>query len=172
MTRRSVPAIRPLLEDDWARLRELRLQALEDAPDSFGPTLESALAQDERYWRGWARGRPGRLQAWAAFAGDKTVGLVSGGIPGEPSVGHWGALWVAPEARGQGVARRLVETVCAWLEAQGCTRIELEVTDGNPAEHLYRSLGFERTGARKPLREGSPLFEVTMARDVPTRGTA
>jgi len=158
--------VRPLTEDDWATLRELRLAALADSPDAFGPTVESALAQPESYWRAWAKGRPGRMQAFAAFSGPDPVGLISGGTPAE-GLGHFGAVWVAPRARGTGLGRELVNVMCTWLAAHGCQRIELEVTDGNPAEHLYESLGFRRTGASHPLREGSPLSEVTMARDVP-----
>ena len=156
--------------EDWATLRDLRLQALSDSPDSFGPTTEMALGQPESYWRGWAAGRAGRLQAWAAYRGPEAVGWISGGIP-HAGTGHLGALWVAPSARNAGLAARLLETAAEWCAQSGCTRVEFEVTDGNPAEKLYERLGYRRTGASQPLREGSPLFEVTMARDVPRPGS-
>jgi ribosomal protein S18 acetylase RimI-like enzyme len=79
-------------------------------------------------------------------------------------VGKFGALWVAPGERGSGLGRRLVETACAWIEACGASRVELDVTEGNPAAALYERLGFVATGQRRPLRAGSPLFEATMAR--------
>jgi ribosomal protein S18 acetylase RimI-like enzyme len=161
----DAPALRPLDEDDWRVLRELRLRALEDSPDSFAPPLASALEQPESYWRAWAKGR-GRLQAFGAWAGGEPVGLISAGI--RDGVGHLGALWVAPEARGRGLAVGLMNAACAWLQARGCARVELEVTEGNPASEIYRRLGFEFTGAKQPLREGSPLFEATMARERPT----
>ncbi len=160
-------SIRSTTEDDWPTVRELRLRALEDSPDSFGPSLAGALEQPESYWRAWARGRPGRLQAWIGQHTGEGAGLVSGSVD-DGGAGHFGALWVAPELRGGGLGERLVDTVCTWLEDQGCTRIELHVTEGNPAERLYRRLGFTRTGGRYPLREGSPLFEVTMFREVGT----
>jgi GNAT superfamily N-acetyltransferase len=84
----------------------------------------------------------------------------------EAGCGHFGALWVAPELRGTGLGTRLIDTSCAWLESLGCPAIELHVTDGNSAEHLYQRLGFTRTGGRHPLRDGSPLLEVTMSRVV------
>jgi GNAT superfamily N-acetyltransferase len=157
------PNIRALIETDWGMLRELRLRALEDSPDSFGPTVTSALAQPESYWRAWALGRPARLQAWIAYHNAEPSGLVSASVD-DGGGGHFGALWVAPEARRGGIGEALVETACAWLETLGCPTIELHVTDGNSAERLYESLGFARTGARHALRQGSPLFEVTMAR--------
>jgi len=163
--------IRPLGEEDWATLRDLRLRALSDSPDSFGPTVDMAREQPESYWRGWAAGRAGRLQAWAAFRGDDAVGWISGGVP-HAGVGHLGALWVDPSARGAGLAAKLLETAADWCAEHGCTRVEFEVTEGNPAERLYERLGYRRTGARTPLREGAPLFEATMARDVLRHGSA
>ncbi|MGE3074624.1 MAG: N-acetyltransferase family protein [Dehalococcoidia bacterium] len=162
--------IRPLGDSDWEILRELRLSALKDSPDSFGPTHESALAQDEAYWRRWAAGRPGRLQAWGAFEGARPVGLISAGVAAERAA-HCGALWVSPSARRSGLGRQLLETVMEWASRNGCERLEFEVTEGNPAETLYRSMGFRRTGARHPLREGSVLEEVTMGIDL-TPGSA
>jgi GNAT superfamily N-acetyltransferase len=165
----DAPSLRPLDEDDWLVLRELRLRALEDSPDSFGPTLASTVEQPESYWRAWAKGR-GRLQTFGAWSEGEPVALISAGI--RDGVGHLAALWVAPEARGGGLAVDLMNAACAWLLARGCTRIELEVTEGNPASQIYKRLGFEFTGAKQPLREGSPLFEATMARETATPGTA
>lgn len=57
-------------------------------------------------------------------------------------------LWVAPEARRQGVARRLAEHGAAWCRARGFRRMKLEVGAGNAAARaFYASLGFaeERT---------------------------
>lgn len=160
--------IRPLGEDDWPLLKALRLRALSDSPDSFGTTYESAVVEPERYWRAWAKGQPGQSQAWAAFVNGETVGLVAAGMT-EGAVGHCRSLWVAPEGRRSGLGRELIETACEWLARSGCGRVELDVTEGNPAERLYLALGFRRTGERQPLREGSALFEVTLVRDLPLR---
>jgi GNAT superfamily N-acetyltransferase len=157
--------IRPLAERDWPIVRDLRLRALADSPDAYGPTLQQDLEKPETYWREWAAGRPGTFQAFAAFEGDHPVGLVSGMRRADGS-GKFGAVWADPSTRGKGIGRALVETICDFLTAAGCTRIELDVTDGNPAEHLYLALGFTRTGDSHPLREGSDLRGVTMAKDV------
>ena len=152
--------IRTLQEGDWETLRDLRLRALADSPDSFGFTLADAHTQPESYWRGWAS----RRQPWAAIDDSGAyVGLVSAGIP-EPGHGHFGALWVDPKMRGTGLGRRLVELVCDWARDQGCTSMAMTVTEGNPAERLYLSLGFTFTGERHPLREGSALFEREMSK--------
>jgi GNAT superfamily N-acetyltransferase len=158
--------LRPIVEFDWQLLREIRLRALLDSPDSFGPTYEATVAEPESLWRRWASGAEGRFQVIVALdtTGNAT-GLISCSVR-ESGAGGLGALWVAPEVRGMGLGRELMRAGIAWLESHGCGRIELHVTDGNPAESLYESLGFSRTGARHPLREGSPLFEVTMSREL------
>lgn len=161
-----MPEIRPLTGSDWQLLRELRLRALADAPDSFGPTHAATVAEPEGLWRSWASGGNGRFQVLVAFQREgEPSGLISCSFR-DGGLGGLGALWVAPEVRGTGLGRQLMEIAIALLESRGCTRLELHVTDGNPAERLYERLGFSRTGARHPLREGSLLFEVTMVREI------
>ena len=63
------------------------------------------------------------------------------------------SMWVAPEARGSGVSRALVEVVLGWAEEGGFERVVLWVTEPNErAQQLYTSCGFDFTGERKPLR--------------------
>jgi predicted GNAT family acetyltransferase len=68
----------------------------------------------------------------------------------------WG-MWTAPEARGRGHARRLLDEVVAWADRNGRTTL-LHVTEGNVvARKVYVDYGFEPTGTWAPLREGSQL---------------
>jgi ribosomal protein S18 acetylase RimI-like enzyme len=60
-------------------------------------------------------------------------------------------LYVAPEARREGVGRKLVEAVVDRARERGCRRVELDVSSENPAAMaLYRSLGFDtgKTGGQ------------------------
>jgi ribosomal protein S18 acetylase RimI-like enzyme len=60
-------------------------------------------------------------------------------------------LYVAPEARREGVGRKLVEAVVDRARKRGCRRVELDVSSENPAAMaLYRSLGFDtgKTGGQ------------------------
>ena len=78
---------------------------------------------------------------------------------------HIFAMWVAPEARGQGVGRALLGAAEAWGRDRGVARGYLAVTAGNSAaERLYTRAGYEPTGDREPLREGSDLECVWMAK--------
>lgn len=54
-------------------------------------------------------------------------------------------LFVAPDRRGQGVGRRLMEAAHAFARAQGAASIELDTAHTNTAaQALYESLGYER----------------------------
>ena len=55
-------------------------------------------------------------------------------------------LYVLPEARRQGIARRLVESVVAWALRQGCSELASDSLLENSAAHAaHRALGFEET---------------------------
>jgi ribosomal protein S18 acetylase RimI-like enzyme len=92
----------------------------------------------------------------------RVEGLYVAELPGRGIVGFlWvSALWleheavqdvvlvkdisVVPEARGQGVGRRLMEEAEAFAQVHGAERVTLQVTASNePAVALYRSLGYE-----------------------------
>lgn len=52
-------------------------------------------------------------------------------------------LWVAADARRQGIARRLLARAEQWCRGEGLPRLKLEVATGNAAaRRLYASSGF------------------------------
>ena len=85
--------------------------------------------------------------------------------------GHKGVLWgmyVRPEARGAGVARRLVEAVIAYARAR-VELIQLSVVVGNEqARRLYARLGFVEYGIEKNSLKfcGRYYDEILMAKDL------
>ncbi len=52
-------------------------------------------------------------------------------------------LYVEPTARGQGIGRALLEAAEAASRARGDTELGLTAAADNPAQALYRALGFE-----------------------------
>ena len=83
-----------------------------------------------------------------AFEGEQPVGAVTlFHAPDQPDdEAPLVAMWVAPQARGRGVAERLVEAVFERPPA-GPRRVVLEVADGNDrAIGFYERMGFTRTG--------------------------
>lgn len=161
--------VEPFAEDDWVALRDIRLRSLLDCPDAFGSTYGEESSHPEPAWRDWAAGR-WRGGTAVAFAGRDPTGAVVGTATGaefeaEPSVAHLYAMWVAPDARGAGVGRALVEAVVAWARGRGCGRLVLSVTETNRiARRFYEACGFADTGERRPLREGSDLDVLIFAK--------
>ena len=77
--------------------------------------------------------------------------------------GHRGWLYqvaVAPDARGRGHGRAIVEAVEARLRALGCPKLNLQVLASNPAAaSFWRKLGYrveERVSLGKLLGPGEP----------------
>jgi RimJ/RimL family protein N-acetyltransferase len=77
-------------------------------------------------------------------------------------------MYVRPEARGAGVARRLVEAVIAYARAR-VELIQLSVVVGNePARRLYARLGFVEYGIEKNSLKyrGRYYDEILMAKEL------
>ncbi|WP_435183483.1 ribosomal protein S18-alanine N-acetyltransferase [Halobellus sp. EA9] len=61
-------------------------------------------------------------------------------------IGHIKDLAVRPDARGEGLGRRLLREALISLSLSGAVVVKLEVREGNdPARSLYREEGFEPT---------------------------
>lgn len=58
---------------------------------------------------------------------------------------HVNDLYVAPEARQKGVARRLMARVCRMALKRNCCRVELKVLENNEARDFYESIGMGAT---------------------------
>lgn len=161
-------SIELLGEDDWAVFREIRLRALLESPDAFGSTYGEESSQSVRAWRDWAAGRwrGGVAAVFLARDDERPVGTATGAVyEAEPRVTHVYAMWVEPDARGAGVGRALVDAVTGWARAGGCDRLVLNVTDSNAAARaFYEACGFEETGEREPLRSGSDLDVLILAK--------
>lgn len=160
--------VRLVQPDEWAVVRDVRLAALADAPDAFASTLgrEAGLAEAE--WRAW-------IAAWAWFLAWHEVrpaGLVAmfpeqAGQTAPPPDWHLVSMWVRPEARGVGIADRLVAAVLAHAKAAGAAQVTLWVAIGNDrARGLYQRVGFVPTGRRQmyPRAGTTDLDEEEFAR--------
>jgi ribosomal protein S18 acetylase RimI-like enzyme len=59
---------------------------------------------------------------------------------------------VAPESRGAGLARRVVQTLFAWAQAQGARWCYLQMLpDNDAAQGLYGSYGFRHHSSYRYL---------------------
>ncbi|HEX5436120.1 MAG TPA: GNAT family N-acetyltransferase [Gemmatimonadaceae bacterium] len=82
-------------------------------------------------------------------------------------------LFVAPERRGMGVARRLIEAVVAHARSTGAVRIELATQHTNSrALRLYERLGFVRDTEFVHLSVAvTSRTDVAGSREAPTKTT-
>jgi ribosomal protein S18 acetylase RimI-like enzyme len=162
-----VTEVRRLREGEAARLRELRLRALRDAPEAFATSLEEGRAEPPERWAEWTTsGATAETQVTVvAVDGDRWLGMVLGRLLTDPRAAWLEALWVDPGVRRAGLGSGLIEAVAAWSRDRGAATLELSVTDNNgPAKALYLHCGFAETGRRRPLPADPSRIEVFLAR--------
>ena len=144
--------VREVTADEWPVWREVRLRSLLDSPAVFGSTYEHELGFTEDFWRE-RLGDPEAVSV-LAWQGDAPVGI-GAGFQDLPGLLHVVAMWVAPQARGQGVAHLVLDALRAWADVRRLG-LHLDVESYNSAaRRCYEAYGFRATGETKPLREGS-----------------
>jgi ribosomal protein S18 acetylase RimI-like enzyme len=144
-------SVRALGEDDWQVYRDIRLTALQEAPEAFVATRAQEEALGEQVWRDRVR----RSRRLVAQSDGKPLGVVSLGQAEEPDAGtgELFGLWVAPEARGTGLAWKLVEAGAEQARKDGRSRLSYWVgTDNGRAVAFASSFGFRPGTTRRPMR--------------------
>jgi diamine N-acetyltransferase len=104
---------------------------------------------DDRWFVIEAAGRPVGAVALYEFAPDG-------------SEAEWGRFVIAPEHRGRGWGRRALVLLLAQARAAGLRRLRCEVLAGNPAERLYRSLGFVDAGPPSVAADGRRFLQLAV----------
>lgn len=77
---------------------------------------------------------------------------------------------VHPASRRKGVAKALLKNLFETAATRGVRRVFLEMRDGNPAEELYRALGFAPIGRRRGYYRSvklSPIDAITFSLNLP-----
>lgn len=160
--------IHRLRQGEGARLRELRLRALSDAPYAFATSLKAAEGRSAEHWEDFAlKSEAAETQVTFVVVADRTwLGMASAFLqPDEPGTAEMVQMWVEPRSRGLGLGRRLVDAVADWARKRGVTRLKASVTEGNvAAESLYAAVGFRPTGEQRALASNPSLREVGLAR--------
>jgi ribosomal protein S18 acetylase RimI-like enzyme len=148
--------VRLLDEHDAMLLRALRVQALRDHPDAFGAseaewerrTLDEIVHSLRERWSA-----PDNFIV-GAFDGAALIGMVGFYRHEGAKAQHKGTIWgvyLAPAARGSGLARRLMRDVIARVRGLGDVEaIQLAVGINNTAARmLYHRLGFRPWGVER-----------------------
>lgn len=162
--------IRQIGPDDWRAFRDIRLAALADSPSAFGSTFADAERRTDAEWKRSVRTRVGgdRSSIWMAESdGGKSIGVVAADRLEGTAETELVSMWVAPAARGAGLAVRLIETALDWAADSGSTMVSLWVTNDNAVgQRLYESTGFSVTGDHQPLTSDPCKTEIRMIRPV------
>lgn len=168
---------RRVREDEWARVRDLRIRAVGD-PDAgiaFLSTPEQELAHDDEFWRRRTLHAAIGDEAaqFVAEADGRWVGSATVLVRAVGTVDHTGrtvytaradvvGVYVSPEHRGAGTIDALFDAAAAWVAGLGIRRLTLDVhADNARAQAAYRRNGFVPTGETFTSTIGP---EIVMAR--------
>ena len=154
--------IRPLDATDAEAYRALRLQALLQAPEAFGASHAEEAARPLAAFVERITPAPPSL-VFGAFANAELVGMAGFLTGNSEKSRHRGTLWgvyLAPDWRGRGIARALVEAVRAHAAQHVLVLQARAVTTNGVALRLYERLGFKPYGIEaKALRVDGTFFD-------------
>jgi RimJ/RimL family protein N-acetyltransferase len=164
--------IRPLTASDFPAWLALRIKALDGHPDAFGSSSTDEWVANEHLARKsfTERSIAGENAIFGAF--DEAGNLVGvtgfvreSGTKSRHRAFAWG-VYVAPAARGAGLATRLMQAVIAHARSvEGVTQLELTAASHNTAAiSVYKKLGFTTFGRhpRALMLENRPIDEDLM----------
>jgi GNAT superfamily N-acetyltransferase len=148
--------VRAIGVDEWPLWRDLRLEALREAPAASGSALAEWQGEGDTETRWRARLSTVPFNAVAYLAG-VPAGMASGTALDEDGTSELISMWVAPFARGHGVGDALIAAVIRRAREEGARTLALDVVEGNEsARTLYLRCGFVDAGPADCSASGAP----------------
>jgi ribosomal protein S18 acetylase RimI-like enzyme len=160
-------AVRRLTEHDAAAYRAVRLRALREHPEAFAASYEEEVEEPvERAAERLRPTSPDRVMVLGAFLDGELVGITALVREWRQKVRHKASIagmYVAPEARGQGVGKALLSAAITHARSLAeLEEVDLWVnTENAPAIALYTSLGFEAYCTEpRSIKAGDRYYDV------------
>jgi ribosomal protein S18 acetylase RimI-like enzyme len=141
--------VRRIEASDAEVLRQIRIASLTEAPYAFGARLEDVLAQAPDSFKEAAlrHSISDTSTSFLLLDESSVVGIIGAFVePTDAQRAFICAFWVAPQHRGTGGSRMLVDSAVEWLEKRRASGIFAWVSDTNSrAQAFYRKVGFVAT---------------------------
>ena len=152
-----------LKSEDWQIYKNLRLEALQQAPMAFGNSYEESVTRTDDDWKTKLESKNNYI--FVAQNGAEYVGMAAAYQEQGARIKHTGYVWgvyVRNTYRGQNIGKQLMQAVLAELKSNNeIEKINLNVNVNQiAAVKLYESLDFQIAGTlHKELKIGNEYFD-------------
>lgn len=152
-------------ESDYLRVKQLRLAALKDSPNSFRAKYEVLKDRPDNYWQ-----QVLKASSWCLVSADGVdIGLLAVDRADKDRksdcwVSGW---WISQSHRGQGISKLMAQWVYELCRKNGWEKIGLGVwPDNKAAIAVYLKLGFIAADALMPSRSIPGLMYLPMYKSI------
>jgi ribosomal protein S18 acetylase RimI-like enzyme len=134
--------------------RRLRLECLQNFPDSFGTLYEDEIGKSKLYFEDLIEKDVPDVFFFGAFAGVDLIGIAGFVRGNRTKTRHRGeivSMYVNPDFHGQKTGENLLRAIVkAAFELDGIEQVHLSVVADNvAAARLYERIGFETFGMQE-----------------------
>ena len=142
--------IRALKTEEWSIYKDSRLRALRLAPTAYASDYETQKDFPDEFFQQRVTFLPHNF-IYGAWLEEQLIGTAGGFVEQDRKrrhIAHVVGVWVEPEHRQQGIARKLTEAALTQLKQHpDVTSVQIAATATNEtAVKLYESMGFVRYG--------------------------
>ncbi len=162
--------IKKLSLKDINQYKKIRLELLENEPNSFGSSFIEEAKFEELMWVN--RLVKNHVTTFGCFEKEVLIGVIVAVMNPRKKLKHVATLnsmYVKENYRKKGIAKSLIETATDYLNKEGVEIIKLSVvTENLKAYNLYKSLGFEVYGEdKKSIKVGNTYInQYLMAKNI------
>ena len=152
-------------ESEYLRLKQIRLAALKDSPNSFGAKYEVLKDRPDNYWQQLLK-----VSSWCLVSADSVdIGLLAvDRADKDRNSDCWlSGWWITPTHRGQGISKLMAQWVYELCRKNGWEKIGLGVwPDNKAAIAVYLKLGFVAADSLLPSRSIPGLMYLPMYKSI------